>query len=412
MSGRKRTAVIVAAVAMGTLGACVGGNEQTRDPKAVKIGVITSLSGPLSGGYAGVEGGIEARLRSYEDAGGTCASTDIDVVMGDDRSTPQGALAATQKLKQQDGVYALLPVSAAFFGAAQFASTLTETPVIGSSDGGPQWLDPKANNNFFSSLGSFDVRNISSTFGDYWHSLGGTKAAVVGFDTPSSGPGALAAMESATDTGLERGYVNVKVPIGTTDVGSVVLGIKNSGADVLYLAVTPQTGTAIVAGLREAGVKPTSTLLATGYGADLLASPPAVAAAEGVGFITTTFPSEIDNEATRTRQSALKKYAGAKNGTTFSQVQGWLAAELFLHGLEAAGCDASASDYITALRDTKDWDAGGLYPKPVDFSKFGNVAGAHGPGNCMFVSIMRKGAFAPDPAASPLCGESLGKVKG
>ena len=45
--------------------------------------------------------------------------------------------------------------------------------------------------------------------------------------------------------------------------------------------------------------------------------------------------------------------------------QGWLTSGLLLHGLEGAGCDASQADYIKKMQQSEDWDANGLYPKPI-----------------------------------------------
>jgi branched-chain amino acid transport system substrate-binding protein len=419
MRTTNRVAIAALAAAALALTACGGGDSGGEASgssgqsaaKTIKLGVLTTLSGPTAAGFVGVEGGVKARLAAYKDAGGKCASTNVDVIMGDDASSPQGALTATQKLIQQDKVYTLMPVDSFFSGAAQYASTQAKsTPVVGTSfDGSPQWVDPKVEN-FFSANGSTDYKNVADTYGKYWKGLGGTKVAVVGVATPSSSQNALAALASGKAAGLAEAYQNVALPIGSTDVGAIVLGIKDSGADVLYMPVTPQTGFAIVGGLKQAGVTMKSILTPTGYGSDLLANPPALQAAQGVGFTTSYSPTELNTEATQAQSAALKKYAGAKfDDPSFSQAQGWGAADLFLYGLEKAGCDASQADYIDALGKSKTWDNGGLYSAPVDFTKVGNLAPAHGPGNCFYVSIADGNGFKPDPKASPICGKLINK---
>ncbi|WP_395109658.1 ABC transporter substrate-binding protein [Actinomadura sp. SCN-SB] len=379
---------------------------------AIKIGIVTSLTGQASAGFTGVEEGAKARLSASKEEPGAC-TRDIQVVMADDTSTPQGALSATQKLVRQDKVFALLPVSSFFYGAGQYAGTQAkETPVLGAGfDGGKQWLN-KDYRNLFNAIGNVDNENISSAMGTYWKSIGGTKAAAVAFDTPSASAAALANIESAERAGLQRGYVNVKVPFGSKDVGSLVLGIKNSGADVLYLPVTPETAFAVVGGLKQARVELKSVILATGYGADLLKSEPAVRAAQGIGFSTSVAPMEIPTPGGQAMSAALQKYAGATTKLpSFSQSMGWLTTDLLLHGLKKAGCDASQSELIDALRDSKDWTANGLYPRPHDFTKYGDLASGQGPGNCFFVSILRGREFQTDPKAKPICGTLLGKVK-
>jgi ABC-type branched-subunit amino acid transport system substrate-binding protein len=378
-----------------------GGSER-------RIGLITSLSGPASASFTGAESGIKARLAAYKEEPGAC-DLDFTVVAADDASSPQGALAAAQKLVSRDKVFAVVPISSFFLGAGQYAGTQAKgTPFVGPGfDAGPQWLN-RDYKNLFNAMGNGDYANVSSTMGEYWKSIGGTKAAVVGFDTLSSSSAALAAVQSAEKAGLERGYVNVRVAFGTKDVGPLVLGIKESGADVLYLPVTPETAFAVVAGLKQAGVELKSVLLATGYGGDLLKSEPAVQAAQGLGFVTPTAPVEVPTEGGQKMVEALEKHAGSTAELpTFSEMMGWLSTDLLLHGLEKAGCDASRQELIDALRASKDWTAGGLHPEPLDFSAYGDIAGGQGVGNCFYVSILKDRKFEPDPKARPACGELL-----
>ena len=68
-------------------------------------------------------------------------------------------------------------------------------------------------------------------------------------------------------------YTNTTVDFGSTDVGPQVLGIKNSGADAVYLPLVASSNIAVVQGLAQNGVKMKSTVLATGYGQPLLDQP-------------------------------------------------------------------------------------------------------------------------------------------
>ncbi|SEG88503.1 substrate-binding protein [Thermomonospora echinospora] len=414
MFSKALTASGVACALMLALTGCGSGSDATgSDGSTLKIGVLTSLSGSASASFTGVESAVKARLAAYKEESDAC-KVDFQVVAADDTSTPQGALTATQKLVRQDKVFAVLPVSSFFFGAGQYAGTQAKQTLFAGPgfDGGPQWLN-KDYRNLFNAMGSNDYDNVASTMGEYWKSIGGTKAAAVSFETRSSSSAALASVQSAEHAGLQRGYVNVKVPFGTKDVGPLVLGIKESGADVLYLPVTPETAFAIVAGLKQAGLKMKSVLLATGYGADLLKSEPAVQAAQGLGFVTSTAPVEISTPGGQAMVAGLKKHAGMRTDLpSFSEQMGWLAADLLLHGLKKSGCGTSQAKVIDALRASKDWDANGLSPEPIDFSSYGVLAGSHGGGNCFYVSILKGTKFEPDPKAKPVCGRLLDeKVK-
>jgi branched-chain amino acid transport system substrate-binding protein len=256
-----------------------------------------------------------------------------------------------------------------------------------------------------------DWNKTATTLGDYWKKLGGTKAAVVGYNVPSSSKAAEGAVLSAEHAGLARGYVSERVAVGSTDVGAAVLGIKESGADVLYAPINPETAFALVAGLRQAGVEMKSVLLATGYGAELLQSAPTIAAGQGVGFLSSYAPVELNTDATRAWSASLQQFAGATNGIpSFSQAVGWISADLLIHGLEQAGCTASQAQLKAALRADKTWTAGGLFTKPADFQNPGSYA-VGGPGNCTYVSVLRGDKFVPDANAAPACGELIPDVK-
>ncbi|WP_330255203.1 ABC transporter substrate-binding protein [Nocardia sp. NBC_00565] len=382
------------------------GGADTTGP--VKVGVVTALSGAASSNYAQSENGVKARFAAYQAANGKCAARGFEVVVGDDQSTPQGALTAAQRLVQQEHAYAVLPISTYFYGAGQYAGTQAKaTPFIGGAfDGGEQWFNPKYDN-LFAAMSGTDYNKAATTLGDYWKKLGGTKVAVVAYNTPSASKAGEGAALAAERAGLSRGYVNERVQVGSTDVGAMVLGIKESGADVLYVPVIPETAFALVSGLRQAGVEMKSVLLATGYGADLLKSPPAVAAAQGVGFLTSYAPVEMNTEATQAWSAALKQFAGSESGLpSFSMAVGWISADLLIHGLEQAGCNASQEQLMTALRADKSWTAGGLFSKPADFENRGSYS-VGGPGNCSYVSILRGNQFVPDPAGSPACGAQI-----
>ena len=73
--------------------------------------------------------------------------------------------------------------------------------------------------------------------------------------------------------GLKAVYTNTTVDFGSTDVGPQVLGIKNAGADAVYLPLVASSNIAVVQGLAQNGVKMKSTVLATGYGQPLLDQP-------------------------------------------------------------------------------------------------------------------------------------------
>ncbi|WP_254190192.1 ABC transporter substrate-binding protein [Nocardia noduli] len=395
-------AVMLAVAACGGGDSATGGSGGGGGP--IKVGLLTTLSGPASAGFVGAEPGVNARLQAYKAEGGKCSDRQFELVTADDQSSPQGALAGAQKLVQQDKVYGLLEVSSYFFGAAKYLTTSAKgTPTIGGAfDSAPQWLD--SDNNLFAALAKVpDFSKTYTTTGEYWKRLGVTKVASVAYDNKASQDGMNQVLRSSDAAGLPRAYVNDTLAFGSADIGAIVLGIKNSGADALYLPITPDVSLAIVGGLRQAGVNLKSIISATGYGADLLASPPAVQAAQGMTFVSQTLPVESNTPATQKLSNALKQFAGSPSGVpTFSETYGWLSADLFIHGLEAAGCDASQASFLSTLRDDRNWDGGGLLAGKADFVQLSSDQ------DCVFLVDLKGDAFVPVPNWAPGCGTRIG----
>ena len=107
--------------------------------------------------------------------------------------------------------------------------------------------------------------------------LGATKTAAVAYGaSPSSTASAQALQDLAVPSlGMKAVYTNKSVDFGTTDVGPIVLGIKNAGADADYLPLVESSNIAIVQSLQQNDVQMKANVLATGYGQDLLDSPAA-----------------------------------------------------------------------------------------------------------------------------------------
>ena len=377
------------------------GEEVSSASGTVKLGLLTPLSGPAAASYGeATRLGVEARLAAYEAADGECAGLDFELVEADDTSSPQGALAGAQKLVQQDEVYAILENSPFFYGATPFITSQASTvPVIGGAyDGAPEWTD--TDDNMFQSFPVIDTDATYSYQGEYLQSLGGTVFAGVSNNSPSSQASLESVARSAEAVGLERGYINDTVPFGSTDVGAIVLGIIESGADVVYTPTNSDIAFAILEGLRQADYPLKGFVVPTGYSNALLQSEPAVAAAQGVSFQVFFSPVELGTPESQQLQEAFQGEGLESGIPDFTQTIGYMNTDLFLYALEQSGCEATQEDVISTLQGAS-WDAGGLYPEPIDFSVSQQES------LCVFYVKLDGEEFVPDENASPLCGERL-----
>jgi branched-chain amino acid transport system substrate-binding protein len=406
MRMRALTAIAVAS-ALAVTGCSSGGSgpatDQTQAAGApIKLGVITSVTGAASSSFTTVENGVKARL-GLENANGGVNGHKLEYVVADDQSAGPGAVAAAQKLIEQDKVYGIVENSA-FFAAAAATTTNAGIPVTGVSfDAGPEWWDPKATN-IFDAYGYGNYSLVSTTYAKYFKSVGATKVAAIGYgSSPSSAKNAEAVIAGAKALGLGDGFLDNSLAFGSTDVGPLVQKIKASGSDAIYLSTVQSTGYAVAKGLRQAGVNFKSLVLATGYGQDVLDDPATSEAATGVDFATVQAPVETGQPGALKMQKALKDYAGVDGIPTFGEYIGWLTADLFIFGLKQAGENASSQQFITKLRQST-WDSAGLQA-PTNFANIQATMGGQDQGRCINIVRFDGTKFVPQPGAAPICGD-------
>jgi ABC-type branched-subunit amino acid transport system substrate-binding protein len=401
-------AVMMLAAACGSSsssGSGSGGSSSSGAP--IKIGVLTSITGSSASGFTpSTENGIKARLGLVNAKGGVNGHK-ITFVMADDASSAAGAATAVRQLIEQDHVTAIVDNSSWFFGAYSIA-VQAGIPVFGTGfDGGPEWTNPQYKD-LFDVQGSENYAAVSAVWGLVAKKLGVTKAGAVGYvGSPSAEISANNFMASVQHYGIAKGYVT-NVPFGSTNVGPLVLGIKNSGTNGFYTVTIPNTSFAVLVGLAQAGVKMKMVLLPTGYGGDLLADKAAVQAGNGAYFYTLAAPVETGNAAAKQMQEALHTYAGIPSGTIpdFGEYQAWLATDALLAALQKAGPNPTSSSIVSGFRHAT-WNAGGLLPRSVNFGQYGTEASSTGPGGCLYIVRLLNGAFHPVQGLSPVCAGAI-----
>lgn len=397
------TAAPSATTAAGGSATTGGGTAATQ---TIKVGVMTDSTGSAASGFTTTEQGIKAGISVAAGKG-----IKIQYVMADTTSTPAGALAAAQKLVEQDHVFAILEVSSDFYGAAAYVAA-QHIPVIGGGFDGPEWSNPAATN-LFSAFGSVDYSAVSTTFGDFFKSQGATTVGVLGYGISASSSNAAAgAAISAQHAGLKVGYQNLNFTFGSTDVQPVAIAMKNAGVDAVYAPVVPSTGFALAATLAALGVKTKVILLPTGYGGDLLQSPAGVQAAQGVDFQTSAATVDLNTPGTQQFQAALNSAAGVTGIPTFAEYEGYIVVAGLTDGLLKAGATPTQASLMTALHADSTFDGFGLFGShPVDFSKVPSIQGAQGPGNCMYVAKLTGSTFTTITGAGPICGTVIAGAK-
>jgi ABC-type branched-subunit amino acid transport system substrate-binding protein len=367
------------------------------------VGVLTDVTGVSAANQSTFPKGVKAGVGLVNSEG-----YKLKYIVADTTSSTTGALAAAQKLVEQDHVFAVLLDSGFGFAAAPFL-TKHGIPVIGAQVDGTEWLTAR---NMFSVYGTTDYSKVESTSGLFFKKAGVTKIGSIGYGiSPSSSEDAKGVADSAQAAGIKVAYLNANLPFGSTNVGPVALAMKSAGVDGLTTAVETNTSFALIDALRQSGVNLKGVLLPSGYGGDLVqGGPGASQSAQGVSFGSNYQPVELNTPATDRFQNALKTYAGVTGDPTAAEYTGYVSVDGFITGLKAAGANPTQSSYINTMLGITTYDAAGLYGNnPIGFSM--SQRGQTGPGNCEYIMEYSGTTFHTVAGEEPLCGTTIPGVK-
>jgi ABC-type branched-subunit amino acid transport system substrate-binding protein len=395
---------VAAAVLLSVAGCSSSSKAGSAGGKTYTVGILTDLTGPASNTSASLPLGIKAGIGLAQKDG-----YNIKYVEADTTSTPTGTLAAAHKLVEQNHVLAVFMTSLLGFSAANYL-TSHGIPVFGAAVDGPEWLTSQ---NMFSVLGYQDYTKVQTTFGQFFKSRGVTNLASVGYGIePSSAEVAKGVALSAEHEGIKVGYLNTNFPLGSTNVGPMVLAMKDAGVDGLSTGIITNSTFAIVDGLKQQGVNLKAAIPPTGYGGDLAqGGPSAQQEAQGLYFISGYEPVEMNTSATQMFQNALKTYAGVTTEPTFSEYIGYLTVDAFVKGLKAAGSNPTQASLINATLGITHYDGLGLWGNHsigFNMSYRGQYSGAD---NCIWFTQYQGNAFHLIAGATPLCGQTIPGLK-
>ena len=403
--------VSVVAIAIASTASFAGtAGAQTTDPgvtaDSVKLGFIASETGAASSTGKGAANGCKARIGRANAEGGVNGRK-IDVQYVDDQSSPSN-LDNAKDLVQNRNVFSVINDSALAFFAYRYLVD-AGVPVIGGGYDGNYYYD-KGNENIISGLGGgAPVAGLTYDNGTkQMKKLGGTKLASIGYGiSPSSSENAKAWYQyAAPAAGMKGTYLNNTVDFGSTDVGPVVLGIKNSGADALYMPLNPETNFSIIAGLAQNGVPMKATLSATGYGQDLLDSPVVSTMTPHDMLLSEFRPVELGGKAVKQFMADRKKYANATGVPAFGDYTGYITCDIAVTGLQEAGKNLTRKGFIDAIRNAGEYDGAGLTCAPYDFSvaNYGKVDKT----SCGWFVVVKDGKFSVLNGGKPLVGQLVG----
>lgn len=332
----------------------------------MKLGLLFPDSGSAASLFGPFRAGVDARLGVANAAGGVLGRK-VTYAWRDDGSQPETNRVAATALVNTDKVFGIVESTSVATGSADLLHD-QGIPVTGASLESV-WT---VNDNMFSYSNLVSAHASVSTWGDFVAAKGGhTAAVVVSQFSDTSRAFAAELTESLTAAGIQVvTTVDATAPIDYPTLGAK---IRNSGADVLVGAVTGTAFGQAVLAAKGANANLRVVLSPTGYDQRMLDLFKTIIS--GVYFVVDFLPFELARPAHRTFLDAMANYAPEiQPANQQAALSGWISADMMLRGLTAAGPCPTRRGLIAALRAVHDYDAGGLLPGPIDFTKdFGQL---------------------------------------
>ncbi|MDT3445780.1 MULTISPECIES: ABC transporter substrate-binding protein [unclassified Pseudofrankia] len=326
-------------------------------PTEVKAGMVWSDTGPVAPALRAFRAGVDARLHVLNEQEGGVYGRKVTYAWRDDQADPTLNMSMVQELLDQEKVFGLIYAPGGGKGSAELLQE-RNIPVTGvASD--RVWLGM---NNMFSWFYLGD--GSSTTWGEYVHEQGGTRAAVFALDgnaTNGDFTQQVVASLKASNVKIVKTFYTSQI----TNFQAVAQQIKENNIDALTGVLIPDAVAQLLPELTKLGVTLGGTLkvvlLPLGYDNSSLAKyGPALA---GASIFTGIQPFELDTAGQRKFKQAMSDYAPEiQPATQDMAVNGWISADLFIRGLQAAGQCPTRESFITDLRAVKNYNGAGMTP--------------------------------------------------
>ena len=324
----------------------LGGAAQAQDQsEPLKIGVISTLSGP------GAVLGEQARdgfLLAVEEMGGSLGGREVEVVVVDDEQKPDVAVNRAREMVEREGVEIVVGT---IFSNIQNAITtpLTEAGVfVLSPNAGPSTLaGADCNENFFAV--SYQNDQNHEVLGAYAKNQGFARVFLMA-PNYQAGQDALAGFKHSYDEGevVEEVYT----PLGQLDFSAELAQIAAAQPDAVYSFMPGGMGVNLVKQYRQSGLESIPFLSA--FTVDETNLP--AQGADAVGSLSgSNWAPDMDNEASLAFVAAYEAKYGTVPGSY--AMHGYDSALLIASAIEAVGGDLSDKDAMRAALEAADFQS-------------------------------------------------------
>ena len=326
-----------------------GGGGTTTEPTTRTTRGVTDTTIKVGGVvfdtyYGDARVGVEARLKQVNDAGGVHGRKIEVVEIENDNNEPTKGAEITQRLVEQEEVFAMLPVLSGQFGGGDYIVE-NNIPTFGWGTH-PAFCGNTVAFGFTGCVTNPDLTVGSNALGTVLEEHFGTsdmKVAFIGEDN-DSGRGGLALLSaSVADRGFEVVLEDNSLPAPPDVVGDpspFVTKILDSDPDIVYLIAT-LSGTSLAAALQNAGFD--GTIITPSYSPLLLGAP----GYDGV-FVNTQFSMDPEGPGNAAMLEAVKEVKPDQK-LNLAVSAGYWVTDMFIKALEETGEDLTVEKFLATL---------------------------------------------------------------
>lgn len=312
----------------------------------VRIGMVTTLSGPGSGLGIDIRDGF---LLALEEMGGELGGLPAEVIEGDDARQPDVARQLTQRMIERDGVHVITGVVWSNLALAIMPTVAQNEVVFVSPNAGPSLLAGERCSPWFFNV-AWQNDNNHEAMGQHVRDEGYERVYIMAPNYPA-GRDALA--------GFKRFYGDdvvdeIYTPLGQLDYAAELSQLQSEDPDAVYIFYPGGMGINFIRQYEQAGLKETTPLFgpAFSFSQDLL---PAVGeAAMGVRN-TSQWSPDLDNEVNARFVEGFEERYDRLPSLYASQ--GYDAALLIDSALNITGGDVSDKDAFREALRQADFDS-------------------------------------------------------
>lgn len=341
--------VLGAALAAGPLQAAPG-----VDDSRILFGQSAALGGPAAALGTGMRLGILAAFKEANDAGGVHGRK-LELKSYDDGYEPDRAIANTNKLIDEDQVFALIgAVGTPTSKATQPIATAKKVPFIGPFTGAG-FLRKKENSNVINVRATYD-QETEAWIKHLTEDLGFKNIAIL-YQDDGFGRVGLAGVKKAMDKRGLKLSAEGTYPRNTTAVKKALLSIRKAKPEAVVMVGAYKPIAAFIKLAHKAKMNPVFVNISF-VGSSALSKE---LGKDGAGVVITQvvpFPWDTSLPVVAAYQKALKAY-DAKAEPGFVSLEGYLVGRLTVEALKKAGKDLTRQAFLDAVYNTGRFDFGG-----------------------------------------------------